>query len=274
MESSEREGERKLPVRKFSVKTSLINFPKGISPSDEEGIKIAERTIRQLTGAEHVEVSFDHGPDGKPLLDQMRVYCEMPRKEGAYISVAELKPDLAKLLGEIVEAIASGSDAVSKVRDLLEKLDEKDTPTDERKRKQEKEEEEKPEGLPKPEDALPSPEGLPKKTEEPQAKSPGVDERGLPSSKEKPRLPFALSRKRASMLRAARARRLSEELEIPEKEARRIVATIEEAPSRGAATVRLSRLLSDEEGKPLPYSDCRRIVSLVFPERRGPLARR
>lgn len=172
--------------RKYSVNTNHLKIPSGMSPNDPEAIKIAKRAIKGMSGAEEVDISFDDGPDGQPLLDHMNVHATFPTRIGKYVSLAAVDSDDAEVIGDLLEDLAADRDPSENLEKLQEQLGDS-------------KEEGKPEGEKKPEDKDPSSSD----PESPGSSEPEKPEDGKPDPS-KPRMPFANRKNPNSQIKQAR----------------------------------------------------------------------
>lgn len=110
--------------RKFDIKTSLFRLPQGTSPSDNENIALVKRIYKSATGAENIQVKLHQGPNGELLTDLYEITLEYPTvlADGQYVSLKQgaLEGQAADLLGKIIKALATGADASAEIQKLLE----------------------------------------------------------------------------------------------------------------------------------------------------------
>ncbi len=248
--------------RKFSYKTSWLNFPRGISPSDDEGIQFAERAIRQLTGAQNVQVSFDSAPDGTPLLDQMRVYVEHPVKQGSMVNLSALEAPVAKALADVINSLAGDGDASAQIDKLKQVASGGGDDEEEG-------------GVPNADAKKPPFGGGDKPSggnidalEEGGASGgPSVPPSGPANapSGNKPRLPFASrnASREERRVRAQRTANLQRDLGVDFKQAAQIYRIIASSPRFADALPRLQRLVVDENDRPLPQAEYVRIAKVA-----------
>jgi hypothetical protein len=249
--------------RKFAIKTSWINLPRGTSPADPKGVELAETLIKQMLGAEKVAVSFDASPDGTPLLDQMRVHAELPAVWGGYISTAALEKDQARLLGDVINALAGGGDATGPLQKLLQSA--KGGGSGEG---GEDGDEEKPHGAPSSEEGKLSP----------TSPSPALDSMvpgaGGPQnspSANKPRVGFSSLTREERRERARRLQAIQRELGVDFRSASQIMQVIEKAPRFSIAHRQLAEMVVDENEQPLAKEEYVRLAKVARGEE-APLA--
>jgi hypothetical protein len=252
--------------RKFAIKTSWINLPRGTSPADPDGVKLAETLIKQMLGAEDVSVSFDASPDGTPLLEQMKVHAELPAVWGGYVSTAALEKDQAKLLGEVINALAGGGDATGPLNKLLQSA--KGGSPDGEGDDSGAGDEEKPKGVPSSEEnkltpASPSLDALPS----------GAGGPANAPSSNKPRIGFANKKltREQRRVRAQRMAAIQRELGIDFRSASQIMKIVETSPRFSIAHNKLAQLVVDENENPLAEEEYIHITKVARGEE-APLA--
>lgn len=111
-----------MPKRTFEIETSFFNLPKGSYPNDDKNIDFVKRAFAQVFDTDDIQVAFGRGPAGEPLLHKMYISAGMPEKIGSYRSLANLDPGVGKLIGDLIEDLASGKDATQTAEKLQQEI--------------------------------------------------------------------------------------------------------------------------------------------------------
>lgn len=245
--------------RKYSTRTGILNFPPGVSPADQKGVDFAEDAIKALTNADDVKVSFDVNAQGQPLLHRMNVELFNSPKQGQFLNTAGIEGDVAKQLGDLIEALADGGDASSELDALQQKIKgDGDKPEDDEGEDKEEGEEKEDKG------DNPFDKGSPK----PGGDAPdfGAKTDPTPGKDLEKKTPFAgrNSRKKSVL---GRAMKLEKEYEVPIKEGAKLVRQIDKTANAQQGLAYLRREIRGEDNQPLDKRDYIRIAEILSGEK-------
>lgn len=244
--------------RKYSTRTSFLNFPPGVSPADRKGVDFAQDALMNLLDADDVKVSFPVNDKNQPLLHKMQVEVFNHPKKGQFLNTAAIDGDVANALGDLIEDLANDGDAQGSLDALQQKIKGGDEdPLKDRGTEDSEGEEDKEDGEPSGavEDESPFGGGLPKPGENP---TPG---KGLDK-----KTPFA-SRNSNRPSPVKRAVALEKEYGVPINEGVKIARRIDKTANAQEGLAYLRKEFLDEDGSPLDNKDYIRIAEITRGEK-------
>jgi hypothetical protein len=222
------------------MNTTLFNLPKGSSPLDNENVKLVKRVMKTATGAESIDVSFNHSADGEPLTNLYNIELEYPRMlaEGKYVSLADLDKNQGKLLADVITSLSSGGDAKGAVQKLLDSVGGSgDGDSD---------------------DSKPDELDLPKEDPSDGAGEAPTDTKPFSSPSADRKLPFAKKKSRI-----ARASDLEKQFGQDLRDAIEIVKVVDSSPDFPSFQKKARQLILDENDKPLSQREYAEIAKVA-----------